>query len=74
MHSPAIMIIVVLIGVCLFPLLLLAIRNPVLPKWACTRMGWHLAPRQIGFNGCSLEGTCPRCAKHVLQDSQGNWF
>lgn len=42
--------------------------------WFCNSMGWHKKPKKIGFDGASLQGVCPRCGKHVLQDSQGNWF
>lgn len=46
-----------------------------LPAWfACDGMGWHRAPGAIGFDGCSNNGTCPRCNKEVMQDGQGNWF
>lgn len=55
-------------------LILSAIFNDYLPKWFCDKMGWHVAPEAQGFDGCSLKGQCPRCGKHVLQDSQGNWF
>ena len=43
-------------------------------EWFCNKMGWHLAPTEQGFDGCSSTGTCPRCNKAVLLDSQGNWF
>ena len=52
----------------------LAMFNCYLPKWFCDYIGWHLAPEWQGFDGCSFTGTCPRCGKHVLEDSQGNWF
>ena len=42
--------------------------------WFCDKMGWHQRPRAQGFDGCSFTGVCPRCNKHVMQDSQGNWF
>lgn len=43
--------------------------------WFCNGfLGWHKAPKVRGFDGCSINGICPRCGKHVLQDSQGNWF
>jgi hypothetical protein len=54
--------------------ILLALFNYKLPVWACYKMGWHLAPEKIGFDGCSCFGLCPRCGHKVLQDSQGNWF
>ena len=58
-----------------FGLWLSAICNQGLSVWACNIMGWHLAPRANGgFDGCSFYGECPRCHKHVMQDSQGNWF
>lgn len=53
---------------------LLALNNKRLPVWFCKHMGWHLRPKQVGFDGCSLTGICPRCGEHVMQDSQGNWF
>ena len=43
-------------------------------KLFCTTMGWHRQPDSIEFDGCSMFGYCPRCGKHVLLDSQGNWF
>lgn len=52
----------------------LAVCNRWLPIQACNIMGWHLAPKQQGFDGCSANGACPRCHKQVMQDSQGNWF
>jgi hypothetical protein len=58
----------------LVAILLLTAFNNWLPKWFCVHIGWHLAPLQKGFDGCSNTGTCPRCGKSVLQDSQGNWF
>ena len=42
--------------------------------WFCKKMGWHLPPKVQGFDGCSLNGTCPRCKEKVMQDGQGNWF
>lgn len=38
------------------------------------RMGWHKAPKEQGFDGCSSNGKCPKCGAFVMQDSQGNWF
>lgn len=43
-------------------------------KFFCKTMGWHKRPKQIGFDGASQNGVCPRCGKGVMQDSQGNWF
>lgn len=51
-----------------------AILNKNLPVWFCINMHWHLKPLEKGHDGCSASGTCPRCGKEVLQDSQGNWF
>jgi hypothetical protein len=42
--------------------------------WFCTFWGWHKAPKEQGFDGCSANGQCPRCGNKVLQDGQGNWF
>lgn len=58
----------------LVAMLVMMALNPVLPEVFCRVMGWHLAPKEQGFDGCSYNGTCPRCGKKVLQDSQGNWF
>lgn len=68
----------ILFKIILFSLLtvvmLAMLLNPKLPRWFCRVLGWHLSPNKIGFDGCSATGTCPRCGKDVLQDSQGNWF
>lgn len=42
--------------------------------WFCRVLDSHKQPLEIGFDGCSMTGRCPRCGKRVLQDSQGNWF
>jgi hypothetical protein len=60
--------------VVLVPMLILCLSNRWLGAWACRVFGWHFEPKEQGFDGCSFTGTCPRCNKPVLQDSQGNWF
>ena len=42
--------------------------------WFCRVMDWHRRPTEVGHDGCSFSGVCPRCQRRVLQDSQGNWF
>jgi hypothetical protein len=59
--------------------MLLCLCSRWLPKWyACDGMGWHRRPQNIVNNGHAgfvhNNGTCPRCHKEVMQDSQGNWF
>jgi len=61
-------------SIAVFILMLLVTFNDYLPRWFCDHIGWHLTPTKQGSDGCSLTGTCPRCGKSVLQDSQGNWF
>jgi len=36
---------------------------------------WHNCEgaQTVGFDGCSMHGTCT-CGKKVMLDSQGNWF
>jgi hypothetical protein len=61
-------------GLITLGMVILAFCNKYLSRWACDKLGWHLAPKEQGFDGCSFCGLCPRCNKPVLQDSQGNWF
>ena len=71
------MIEIILIGFLsiAIPFWALPFFNRWLPRWFCEHLGhWHLAPIVQGFDGCSCNGTCPRCGKKVMQDSQGNWF
>jgi len=65
-------IVILIIGITMFILSFVSYFSD--NKWFCTFFGWHKAPDAIGFDGCSLNGMCPRCGTHVLQDSQGNWF
>ena len=38
-------------------------------------LGWHIPKDEDStFNGCSLCNHCKYCGKHIMQDSQGNWF
>ena len=55
-------------------LMIAAFQHRSKSKWFCDKMGWHNAPVVTGWDGASFEGVCPRCGRHVLQDSQGNWF
>jgi len=66
--------VMVVVAVLLMSMSALVFCNRWLGNWACRVMGWHLRPNDVGFDGCSKTGVCPRCQKHVLQDSQGNWF
>lgn len=56
----------------------LAIFNRLYPRllsrWFCDKLGWHVKPDHLYFDGVNLQGICPRCYKKVMQDSQGNWF
>lgn len=47
--------------------------QPKRGSFACTVLE-HKRPASLSFDGVSYGGTCPRCQKLVLQDSQGNWF
>ena len=67
--------IVSLIALSMIGLLLLnIISNFSNSTWYCTKMHWHKRPKSIAFDGCSMNGKCPRCGKEVMCDSQGNWF
>jgi predicted RNA-binding Zn-ribbon protein involved in translation (DUF1610 family) len=64
---------------CMGLSILLCLCSRWLPKWyACDAMGWHMRPQNIVNNGHAgfvhNNGTCPKCGKEVMQDSQGNWF
>ena len=43
-------------------------------KWVCKYLGWHNPVGRVGFDGCSFTSRCRYCGKHILMDSQGNWF
>lgn len=68
------MLIEAIVMVGLFGLLACVAFSDHLPKWACTKLGWHVHPTTITSTYGQLSGRCPRCDKHVLMDSQGNWF
>lgn len=58
----------------LISVVILVLCNQWLGKWACDKMGWHLAPAVIHCDEVNMSGKCPRCGKNVLLDGQGNWF
>ena len=71
------MIFIESILLCIFNIILLIIPffNKKLPLEACTYVGWHLEPNSVNvLNAFQPIGTCPRCGKSVMLDSQGNWF
>lgn len=36
--------------------------------------GWHIPSNELTFDGCNMLSKCKHCGKHIIQDSQGNWF
>ena len=64
----------ILLGFVVTGLLLIVVSQFSKAKFFCKVFGWHWAPYDQGFDGCSKNGKCPRCGKSVMQDSQGNWF
>ena len=47
-------------------------------KWFCHDIiGWHTPKEEsieIDKYGFQYSATCKYCGKHIIQDSQGNWF
>lgn len=74
MNTAEIVIASVVGGFCVVMFTLLFIDRFSKSTWFCRVMGWHKTPEETGFDGCSFNGSCPRCGDHVMQDSQGNWF
>ena len=50
----------------------------LLTKILCKWLGWHNGkgsiPKLDSPGGVNLHSICNRCGKHVIKDSQGNWF
>ena len=67
------LVIILMLIIGLFTMMLISNLSPK-NKWFCRVLGWHKAPIKKGFDGCSKNGSCQRCGKYVLLDSQGNWF
>lgn len=65
-------LLVLLVG--MFALALIDRWTSWLPKWFCDHLDWHKTPEQVGFDGCSQNGRCPRCSRRVLADSNGDYF
>lgn len=36
--------------------------------------GWHKPSDEITYDSCNVHSHCKFCGKHIMQDSQGNWF
>lgn len=35
---------------------------------------WHEPDQSIIYKGLNIHSKCKYCGKHIMQDSQGNWF
>lgn len=35
---------------------------------------WHEPDQSIIYKGLNTHSKCKYCGKHIMQDSQGNWF
>lgn len=69
--------IVLLLIFCVWSLLLLffAAEKQSDSKWFCETLEWHQAPKTQTIDDQGIwSGTCPRCQKHVVKDSSGNWL
>ena len=65
----------IFLAIWLFPFVLCAIDAWRGTSYSCKIFGWHNGNGgEQSFNGCSFKGSCSKCGKNVLQDSQGNWF
>lgn len=64
----------ILLGIaCFMGLFLPHVLIHLSGRWGCRFLDWHPEPREVGFDGCSQTGKCPRCGKSVLQ-ARGQWF
>ena len=67
---------IILIGLILSVFVLMIIDKYSDNIWFCNFWGWHHpgANDKIGFDGLSFTSKCRRCKKHILMDSNGDWF
>ena len=82
--APLMVLMYFVIGIlgCVFvcPYILLIVDRFKGTHYSCTMWGWHNGKGGVSYagemtnDGCSNHGTCSKCGKHVMQDSQGNWF
>lgn len=45
-----------------------------LRKFLCIIFGWHEPSDCIDIHGVNITSKCKYCGKHIMRDSQGNWF
>lgn len=72
-----VILIVLLIGLCLFGLLCFIQRGwnrSPMRDFIHNVMDYHIPEDSIDFDGASNCSRCKICNKPIIQDSQGNWF
>ena len=68
------------LGWAFFSIILLILIMGVFNRWlpksiGCHLFGWHISDdTKLDFDGFNATSKCKRCNKHILMDSQGNWF
>lgn len=69
-----IFVVVCAVFVILYVASLLYFKKGLFKSWFHNVLEWHIPSNEISFDGTSFESRCKYCKKHILQDSQGNWF
>lgn len=49
-------------------------RNGFFKEYYHDLLGWHVPDGKSWSDGLNEHAVCKHCGKHIMQDSQGNWF
>ena len=69
-----VLIIFVIFAILFFTCPIIYMKTGKFKYWYHDILHWHEPDQSIIYKGLNTHSKCKYCGKHIMQDSQGNWF
>ena len=69
-----VLIIFIMYAILFFTCPIIYMKTGKFKHWYHDILEWHEPDQSIIYKGLNTHSKCKYCGKHIMQDSQGNWF
>ena len=69
-----VLIIFIMYAILFFTCPIIYMKTGKFKHWHHDILHWHEPDQSIIYKGLNTHSKCKYCGKHIMQDSQGNWF
>ena len=69
-----VLIIFIMYAILFFTCPIIYMKTGKFKHWYHDILHWHEPDQSIIYKGLNTHSKCKYCGKHIMQDSQGNWF